>query len=221
MRVPKPARARKGQPILPAWEALQKWAESPEPRPGKGTRVRELPDETILYTARDGTSWPHPWKAAVTGAGVVVAPGFVNATMPRAGKELLTLDGLDQQGEPSGRRPEILLESGPGPDGRSFICARVVVDPATGETTAEADPLHWLTLVHRSTLPVGFTSGAMPEVIEGDCSVGYFPLVILYWTEARVSRLFAAAHHHLQHRFRPGPEKPDGGHEPHRHHFWV
>ena len=221
MKVPKEARARKGKPIPPAWIALQKWAETPEPHPGPGTRIREMPDETIIFTGRGGPTWPHPWRAAVTGSGIVVEPGFVNASMPRAGKENLTLDGLDEKDEPTGRRPEILLDSGPGRDGRSFICVRVVVDPATGEVTAETDPLKWLTVVHRSTLPVGFESGAMPEVIEDELSVGYFPVVLLYWTGDRVSRLFAAAHHHLQHRFREGAEKPGGGKKPNRHQFWV
>ena len=221
MRVPKAARPRKGKSIRKTWEALVRFTESPDPRPGKGTRVRELPDETIIYTAPGGTSWPHPWRSAVSGAGIVVGPGFINSTMPRAGKELLTLDGYDQKGEPTGRRPEILLESGPGKDGRSFICARVAVDPATGETTAEGDPVGWLTMVHQSELPVGFASGAMPEVIEGVLSIGYFPVVILYWTNDRVSRLFTAAHHHLQHHFRPGKDLVDGGREPNRHRFWV
>jgi len=221
MRVPPAARARKGKPIKPAWEALQKWTEEPAPHPGKGTRIREMPGETLHFTSRSGTTWAHPWKPAITGAGIVVAPGFLNASMPRAGRDLLTLDGYDRDDKPTGRRPEILLDSGAGPDGRSFVCVRVVVDLESGEAAADRAPLDWLTVVHRSELPVGFQSGSMPEVLEGGYGVGYFPIAILYWQDRRVSRLFPAAHHHLQHRRYDGRENSDGTRGPNRHAFWV
>lgn len=217
MKLPKAARARKGQPIKTAWDALQTFSDAPEPKP-YGTRVTEFPDETIYFTSRAKAPWGHPWKTALSGLGAIVAPGLVNAAMPRAGRELLTLDGLDQAGKPTSRRPTIELTE-PGKDGRSFLCVRVMVKD--GEAAVEDSPIHWLTLVHRSTLPAGFESGMMPSVIEDDAEIGYFPLTVLYWTpdHSRVARLLPFAYHHLQHRFVPGTEKPGGGTYPNRHEF--
>lgn len=221
MKLPNAARAIKGKPIPAAWEALQTFADAPEPKP-YGTRVTEFPDETIYYTPRPKAPWGHPWKTALSGLGAIVAPGLVNAAMPRAGRELLTLDGLDQAGKPTSRRPTIELTE-PGKDGRSFICVRVMVKD--GEAAVEDAPIHWLTLVHRSKLPAGFESGMMPSVTHGGddegYEFGYFPLTVLYWTpdHSRVARLLPFAYHHLQHRFVVGTEKPGGGYYPDRHEF--
>lgn len=221
MKLPKEARARAGKPIKPAWEALQKFANTPDPKP-LGTRVRELPDETIYFTPRAISPWGHPWKSGLSGQGAIVAPGLVNAIMPRAGRDLLTLDGDDAEGKPTGRRPVIAIEEDPGEDGRSFLCVRIVVT-AEGDAAIEDLPQEWLTVVHRPTLPVGFASGLMPSVTEGGFEVGYFPITILYWTKdaSRVSRLMPFAYHHLQHRFIPGAEKKAGGRYPNRHDFRV
>lgn len=221
MGLPEKARAKKGRPIPPTWEALQEYANTPDPKP-IGTRVRELPDETIYFTPREVSPWGHPWKSGLSGGGAIVAPGLVNASMPRAGEDLLTLDGYDGDGKPTGRRPVISIEDDPGDDGRSFLCARVVVTPE-GDAAIEDLPLEWLTVVHRPTLPVGFASGLMPSVVEEGYEVGYFPLTVLYWTpdRSRVARLMAFAYHHLQHRFIAGAEKPGGGKTPNRHDFRV
>jgi hypothetical protein len=219
MKLPKEARATPGQPIKPAWEALQTFADQPEPKP-IGTRVTEFPDETIYFTPRAKSPWPHPWKTGLSGAGAVLAPGLVNAMMPRAGRERLTLDGTDEDGKATGRRPVIEIDE-PGDDGRSFLCVRVAT--LDGEAAVEALPLAWLTVVHRSTLPVGFASGLMPSVSEEGYEVGYFPLTVLYWSEdrSRVARILPFAYHHLQHRFVPGGLRPGGGNYPDRHDFRV
>jgi len=219
MKLPKEARAASGKPIQKAWQALQAFADQPEPKP-IGTRVRELPDETIYFTPRAKSPWGHPWKTALSGLGAIVGEGLVNAAMPRAGAELLTLDGLDSEDRPTNRRPTIELTE-PGDDGRSFVCVRVAVKD--GEAAIEDLPLEWLTVVHRPSLPVGFQSGMMLSVIEKGYEIGYFPLTILYWTpdRSRVARLLPFAYHHLQHRFVAGAEKPGGGRYPNRHDFRV
>lgn len=219
MKLPEKARAVKGRPIPPTWEALQAFADAPEPRP-RGTRVRELPGETLFFTPRPVSPWGHPWRAALSGRGAAVAPGLVNATMPRAGRDLLTLDGADETGAPTGRRPEIELTDGAGDDGRSFLCVRLLVT-ADGEAAIEDEPLRWLTVVHRPALPVGYQSGLMPSVVEDGYEVGYFPLTVLYWTGNRIARLLPCAHHHLQHRFVAGAERPGGGRYPNRHDWRI
>lgn len=220
MKLPEAARAVPGKPIPPAWEALQAFADQPEPRPF-GTRVRELPDETIYFTPRAKAPWGHPWKSALSGLGAIVAPGLVNAAMPRAGRDLLTLDGYDVEDQPTNRRPTIELTDGAGDDGRSFLCVRIAVKD--GEAALVDLPTEWLTVVHRPSLPVGFQSGLMPSVIEEGYEIGYFPLTVLYWSpdRSRVARLLPFAYHHLQHRFIAGAEKPGGGNYPNRHDFRV
>jgi len=214
MKLPKKARATPGQPIKPAWEALQAFADQPEAKP-IGTRVTELPDETIYFTPRAKSPWAHPWKTALSGTGAIVAPGLVNGVMPRAGKELLALDGTDTKDKPTSRRPIVEITK-PGDDGRSFVCVRVVVLPETGPR-----PPDWLTVVHRPELPVGFESGMMPSVTEAGEEIGYFPLTVLYWSpdKSRVTRLLPFAYHHLQHRYLEGGDKPGGGKYPNRHEF--
>lgn len=226
MRIPERARARPGKAIPKTWRELQRYADKPPPRPGRGTRSREFPDETVFYTPPAKNTWPHPWRTALSGLSATVAPGLVNNEMPRAGKDLLTLDGRDLEGNEVGRRPAILISvadgGGPGPDGRSFLCVRVEVDPATGEVTKEDRPGEWLTVVHRKELPRGYESGAMPEVIEGGASVGYFAIAILYWgANEQPGRILHPAHHHLQHQFVAGGEDEDGNARPNRHRFFV
>ena len=226
-RLPENVRAKRGRAIPPTWKRMERWVKQFGVSRSSGTRTRELPDETIIYSNKRRKGWPHPWRAALTGTGAVVAPGFVNAQMPRASRDLLTLEGRDAENRLTGLRPEIPLfeapESGPGGDGRSFLCIRLVVDPETGEAAVDRFPQEWLTVVHRKSLPPGYESGGLPEVIEGGYSVGYFALTVLYWspTGDRVARLFPAAHHSLQHQWIPGKENEDGTSQPNRHRFFV
>jgi hypothetical protein len=226
-RLPEAARARKGRPILPAWEALEKFVDGYEVTVPGGQRVRELPDETILFQSNRQKGWPHPWKSSLSGGGATVAPGFVNGEMPRAGEALLTLEGRDLDGKLLGRRPVVAItraeQNTPGRDGRSFLCIRLVVDPATGEAAKEALPADWLTVVHRSALPPGYESGGLPETLEAGYSVGYFAIAILYWTpdRRRIERLFHPAHHSLQHQWIRGATLDDGSVRPNRHRFYV
>lgn len=208
---PDEARAEEGRPIPPAWRALERWVDNYEvPTGGPNYRVRVWPDQVDFFARRKPASWRHPFRVSVAGTKAFVSPGLLNLEIPRMGEENLTLDGLDETGKESGRIPELDLagpeHGGPGKDGRSFICLRVVVNPETGEPSLEEKPAEWLSVVHRPELPRGYHAGGMPTVDEGGAEVGLWPLSILYWNPegTLVRRFFHSSHHNLQFRFQAG-----------------
>jgi len=217
-------RAIPGREITAAWHGLERWVDGYSVTVGGPyIRAKVFPEEILLYTRAEQRAWRHPFKVSVFETVAAVAPGFLNVEMPRMGPDNLTLDGLDTNGDEAEDLPTLDLlgkkDGGPGEDGRSFICLRVVVDLETGEPDKEKLPLEFLTVVHRPELPPGFHAGGMPEVIEDGASVGYWPLAVLHWLpEGKTIRqsIQYCIHNH-QHRYQPGGED---GEKPGRHWFF-
>lgn len=224
-RIPDEARARRGASIERAWKALQAWGDSlPGSFSGRGARVRRLPNETHFTALRDR---PRPRGffavAIASGAFAVVRGGRINGEMPTVtdglGGERLFLDGRTPEGVATGQTPYLDLvdgeEGGPGEGALSYVCARILVDPATGKPAKEELGPEFLEIVHRPELPEGFFAGGMPEErVERDgaeYSSGVWPLAILTWDRGsgRVLRFDQYTVHNLQHRWTPAEE--DGG----------
>ncbi|MFK5923279.1 MAG: hypothetical protein QM496_13965 [Verrucomicrobiota bacterium] len=208
---PEELKAVEGRAIPPAWVGLGDWVdEFPVPKAPPDVRVRELPGETIFFKPPRSPAWIHPFRVFISGTEATVRPGLLNLEMPRMGTENLTLNGLDESGDDAGRVPVLELlgqrYGGSGPDRRSFICLRVVVDLESGEPEKDASPLGFLTVVHRPDLPEGFHSGGMPEILEDDKTIGLWPLAVLYWNEDGdlISQVIQNCIHNQQHRYARG-----------------
>lgn len=222
IRFPEKARAVPGRPILPAWAELEKWANEIEPeKHSTNVRATHLPGETI-FSARRPRGRPIFFFGAAIAAGkfAVIRPGYVNQIQPTVLDSIsgsrMYLDGRDLDGVETGRQHYLDLVSGesggPGENGRSFLCLRILVVRESGIPAKEELGPEFLSVVHRSELPAGFFAGGMPEedadhTPEGfeDFSAGVWPVAELIWKESGdlVLRWNQIALHNLTHRFTP------------------
>lgn len=223
---PDEIRAKDGRPIVPAYHALETWVDNyPVHGSGAGLRTRQYPGQTMFRSAPRAKRPRTFFRVSVAGTEAQVGAGAVNFEIPRMGEEGLTLEGLDKDGRDTGRLPALELlprdNGGPGEDGRSFICLRILCDPKTAEPLKEALPLDWLTVVHRPALPFGSHFGGVPGVLEDDVNAGYEPLAVLYWDpEGRtVRRWFPFVMHNLKHRLTLGEPDETGDRGLGRHWF--
>ncbi len=145
--------------------------------------------------------WDHPLRVSVADRTVSVRPGYVDDEMPTL--HGISLDGLDADGE---QRAEPLYliprDAGPGPDGRSFICLRMLYDVAR-RIARESEP-DWLTIVHVADLDAARTEAGIEVAIE--------PLAVCYWEGSTIRRTRQIVHHNLQHHFLPGEGEGTGKH---------
>lgn len=191
IKIPENCRAVGGRSIEESYRNLIEWADTVEPPlAGGGFRLRDEWDEVRYYAGAKSPIYPVKFQVRLTGDEVIVSPGLLNRESPRMGIDRLDLLRRDFEMVRQPVRPRLRLldkkekdsEQGPGADGRSFVCLRILVDRERGEPAVEDRPRDWLLIVHRSTLPPGFHSGAMPEVdIEG-YSACYWPIAVVYWT---------------------------------------
>lgn len=160
--------ARPGEPVLPKWESLIRWAKSLRVRPAVGVRVSETPNGTLVTV--DPAPLPAMPFAVGLGAGFVVVPsGLVENTEPTIDGKLLS------------EKPKLSLKGQKPKNGdRTFVCLRVVPD---GSNWPE-DPEN-IAIVHRES-PV-------PE--EGE---GLQPLAILHWIGGTPTRITQIVRHNLR-----------------------
>lgn len=240
IRFPEKARAVPGRPIIPAWKELEKFADQIEPeRHGKNVRAIHLPGETI-FSARRPRGRPLFFFGAAIAQGkfAVVRPGYVNHIQPTildgiSGSRMY-LDGRDLEGVETGRQHYFDIVSGdhggPGENGRSFLCLRILVLRESGIPAKEELGPAFLEVTHRSELPAGFFAGGMPEedeVPEGeDFSSGLWPIAELIWKESAdlVLRWNQFVLHNQTHRFTPaevGRDAAEQGGEDRRSRHWF
>lgn len=227
-RFPEPARAVPGRAIPPAWKALEGWVDGLPPAgialSGRGIRVAEFPDQALVHFDQRAEPWRYPFKVSITGTLATIRPGLVNLQMPRIvqrdGVEI-GLDGVTLDGVDTGRRPALDIldhpRGGPGRDGRSFLCVRVLVDVATGalvpvDVPDGAPAAYAVTVEPRTALPAGYENGGTPEetVNEAGQSVGVWPLALCYWAAngRSIRRVCQVAHHHIEHRYQAAEAGP-------------
>lgn len=217
---PDELRAVPGRPIPAAWRGLEKWVDDfPALLPRGSFRVYEFPGETLIAAASRRSGPLSFFTVRMAGTVAYVGPGLLNLEVPRMGDENLSLDGMDESGEDTSRRPSLECLSqaygGPGPDRRSFVCLRVLCDPVTAEPLRETRPLEWLSVVHRPALPAGTHFGPVPGILEAgeSANVGLWPLAVLYWDPDGkvIRRTLQATMHNLQHSLELAAEPDSSG----------
>jgi hypothetical protein len=183
------------------WARLLQWAKQ------KDVIVAD-PDARV-YETMHGTRvvfeprfpWDHPYRTGVTGRTVSVRPGYVGDDMPTI--EGVSLDGYDADGvEKAAPVLTLAKDDGPGADGRSYVCLRMLYDVSRRQTL-DADP-DWLTIVHVPDLATTRTDAGP--------SIAYEPLAIIYWRGGKPDRCTQIVHHNLKHSFLPGEGAGTGKH---------
>lgn len=183
------------------WERLLQWAKQKDVIVADPTaRVSEtLYGTRVVFEPR--FPWDHPFRVSVSGRTVSVRPGYVDDEMPTLGG--IFLDGLDAEGnEKPEPRLDLGKEAAAGPDGRSFICLRMLYDVSRRQPVE--DEADWLTFVHLSDLDATRT--------EAGPAIAYEPLAICYWQGDQIVRTAQIVHHNLVHSFLPGEAGGTGKH---------
>jgi len=225
IKIPQNARAVAGRPIDTTIRNLERFIDSLSPAPGGGrVRLRDFWDEVSYYSPPARINFPVKFQIYHSGGEVTVTPGTLNGEVPRMGIERLDLNGIDLEGAEQSVRPrlliddkrELLSDQGPGKDGRSFVCLRILCEQKTGKPLIEDRPEDWLLIVHKSALPPGFESGVMTEdtAAEEGVSIGFWPLGVLYWQlkSRTVTRYLQAVNFDLKHHYYPADGDRPGAH---------
>lgn len=222
IKIPDNCRAVEGRSIEESYRNLIAWADQlTPPLAGAGLRIRDEWDQVRYYAAGRKPVYPVKFQVRVSGDEVYVSPGTVNRETPRMGIDRLDLNRYDLEGVRQPSRPRLRIldkaekdsQQGPGEDGRSFVCVRLLVDPQTREAAVEARPEDWLLVIHRSTLPPGFQSGAMPEEMIDEYSACIWPLAVIYWSpdRSRVAHAQNVVNFDLVHSYYPPDEEGTPG----------
>jgi hypothetical protein len=186
------------------WARLVQWAKQKDVvAHGPGVRVAEgVYGTTVRYAP--SYPWDHPFRGTVFRGSITIRPGTVDGEMPTL--DGVYLDGYDAEGHEVGEPLLTLADGdGPGPDGRSTVCLRMLWD--VERRLARVGEPDWLTVAHVPDL-----DAARAELGPG---VALEPLLILYWREGRVDRYRQSVHHNLVHSYLPGDESGSPG----RHFF--
>ena len=201
-----------GDPIVPAWHRLLKWAKQFTLHAGAHVRLNRTPNGTTVVADLRSKQWVPRFRVRVSDKSVVVGEGTVNNLVPRING--VELDGLDSAGKEV-PAPTLKITSGPSDAMRSWVCVQVKVDIEGGRMNP--DDKDSLTVIHTRTLDPRSAEGGFPDNGEG---IGLQPLAMLVWNEGggSVKRVFQITHHNLQHRFvRSGTGQVTAG----RHFFWA
>lgn len=183
------------------WQRLLQWAKQKDVIiADPNARVTEgIHGTRVMVESRH--PWDHPFRVSVSGRRAWVRPGYVGDAMPTIGG--VHLDGVDGEGE---QGPEPVLEipddATPGPDGRSFLCLRMLYDATKHQPRLEEDD--WLTLAH-------VADPAAARLEEG-IAVAIEPIAVLYWAGKTIGAARQIVHHNLVHSFLPGQGDGTGKH---------
>lgn len=211
MAIPLELIARKGDLILPKWNAFLDFLDrTVRVVRGEGVRMRHLPSGGLYIYADDNFNpWACPFKVSAGTDGARVREGTLNGLVPRIAG--VPINGVDDEGN----RVEVpLVELTPKAGGKSYVALRLVFK----EEPVEVDPAdpEALTIVEVAELPELFTQGG--SVVSDDNSTLY-PLAVIYWNDdGDIERVFQITHHNLTHRFVNGSAQAG---TPSRHLFWA
>jgi len=210
MKVPEKVRAKPGQRVLPAWEALIAFIEktgiireSPE------LRVKVTSNGTHVWAPSQYQAWQHPFRVTVSGTSAAVQEGEVNGVAP--GIAGVRVSGVDSEGR-GVVVPPLPIEA-PASGRESFVALRLALSDLSSIQVID-DPER-VSIVHRTTLSRDTGGG----VIE-DRGVAYQPLAKLVWNRSSgtVERVFQIVHHNLGHRYVAGDSSAG---TTARHFFWA
>lgn len=179
--------ARPLERVLPKWEKLLAFIRARDVivrDPGALVSVSNAGTRVTLSTKAQPST---PFRVSISGRAVRVRPGYVDGHMPTV--EKIALDGTNADGERE-VRPftfELPEQARPGPDGRSFVCLRMLWDEGKqAPRDAEED---WLSVAHVSDLKQAREDDAGTVVWE--------PLAVVYWRADAVERVGQLVRHNL------------------------
>lgn len=187
-------RAKKGERILPKWQALLEYIASTRIVVGEGMKVSQTPDGTVVTADIPFRPFPHPFRCTVSGGQLEVRPGTVNGVTPYMDE--LPLDGRDKDGNKVDF-PRLEVEY-PNAQ-KSYVVVVVRVD-GEGNVKAIQDNEGSVTIEHTADLdPSIFLEGGSDDVR----GVGIHPIAQLTWDRKtrQLEGLFQMTHHNLGHRY--------------------
>jgi len=203
-------RARKGEKILPKWQALLEYIASTRIVVGDGMQVTQTPDGTLVTADIPFRPFPHPFRCTHSGGKVTVSPGTVNGVMPRI--DGVPLDGRDEEG----RKVDFPSLDVEFPDEwKSYV---VVVVKVEGEGLRKAiqDNEDSVQVRHATDLnPYIFLEGGSTD----ERGVGVHPIAQLRWDKQtkQFVDIFQMSHFNLGHRYTAASPQ-SGGFS--KHFFW-
>lgn len=197
MGIPRDIRAERGQPILPAWQALLRFIEQTGIVRGPGVRIQTGPWGTRVWADSDFQPWAHPFAVSSGGAGeLIVSPGTVNGLFPFV--EGGSMAGEDEAGNPV-EVPK--LQASATPSGTSWVILEVIPGRG-GEVVEGADTLR---ILHEEERPrPGSTKQALA--------------MIRWHPSGSLRSIFQIVHHNLA--FGEGGAATGDGEAP-RGFFWA
>lgn len=186
---------REGDPVLPWWREVWRWASSLPVVLGPGISMTQVPGLGTEIKVRTAAPVRVPYEVALTWPRVSVRVGMLAGRVPwlrdRRG-EWCRLDGSMLDGTMAPRLPELDLSGAqPGPDGRSCIALVARVDERGDLLDDAAEPMA-LRIEHRSVF-----DGWAKRLAE-EASEPYHELAILYWRDGRPVRVVQIVQHHLE-----------------------
>jgi hypothetical protein len=186
---------RVGDPVLPWWKEVYKWARSLPVVLGPNMRATYGP---LGMKIRIATARPVriSWRAGLSGRQVRVGTGFVENEVPTievSSGRYVRLDGKTAEGDddPAGRPKLNLDDAEPGPDDRSAVVVAVQLGDGGEFPTAEelAESPDRLQVEHRSD----FSANA--RRLAGQEGRPFHVLAIVYWRNDAPVRIGQVAMH--------------------------
>lgn len=187
-------RAKRGDRILPRWNALVGKAESLRVVFGTGTKVRYIPGGGMAVTGDpQSKKLRHPWKMGSVNYDNIayMRVGTVDGQVPFVTRDH-RLGEENDDGDIAG------VQLFPKEEGASYVALGVNVrnsesDRAEIDKESTADQLR---ITQIDELPAGLGSGGVLEDAEG---WAWYPLVHLEWREKLLTATFQVVYHNLGH----------------------
>lgn len=211
--VPKDIVARKGDPVLPKWNALLRFIANTGIVTGPGVRVTQGPNGTFVDADASFQPWSHPFKVSCDGTSASVRAGLVNGVSPYITDVRIT--GINNEGIKVDV-PEVEIEHDGTPI--TYIALVLITPEASGGPVAPiafADTPETIFIEHVTELPEAFAEGGTVASL----GRAVYPLAALYWEEKGILReKIQIVHHNLGHRYIQSQAKAG---IPGRHLFWA
>ena len=197
---------REGDPALPWWKEVWRWASSLPVIVGPGMQVTQIPGMGTEIKVRTAAPVRVFFEVALSGSRASVRPGLLEGEVPsietRAGT-YVNLYGIAHLGEQVGTPSIDLSRAKPGPDGRSCIALVAQVDESNRLLDPAIDPAV-LRIEHRSEF--GRKQKREAEIARAP----FHELAILYWRNNAPERVGQVVQHNLGLAYGPKGNDEEG-----------